>query len=114
MFNGKVAGSCTTDALYMATSADGVTWRTYRSPVLRRGAIPELGDIVYRATFAYDAERDLVSLWYSGARYTTRGYEWHLAFERRSRADLFDAVGRLDAALIVTSTAPPLTNVTAP
>ena len=63
-------GSCTTEALYLATSADGVTWRTYRSPVLRRGAIPEFADIVYRATFAYDAERDLVSLWHSGA--TTR------------------------------------------
>src|SRR4030095_11135029 len=27
MFNGKVAGSCTTDALYLATSPDGITWR---------------------------------------------------------------------------------------
>jgi hypothetical protein len=114
MFNGKVAGSCTTDALFIATSADGLTWRTYRSPVLRRGAIPELADVVYRATFAYDADRDLVSLWHSGARFTTRGYEWHAAFERRSRAELFDAVGRLDAAFASSSTAPPLTNATAP
>jgi len=114
LFNGKVAGSCTTDALFIATSGDGVTWRTYRSPVLRRGAIPELADIVYRSTFAYDAERDLVSLWYSGARYTTRGYEWHAAFERRGRIDLFDGVTRMNAAAIAPSTAPPLTNATAP
>ena len=117
LFNGKVSGSCTTDALYLATSADGLTWRTFPSPVLRRGAIPELADIVYRATFAYDADRDLVSLWHSGARHTTRGYEWHAAFERRRREDLFDAVGRVAAAEMLPApltTVPPLTNATAP
>ena len=114
LFNGKVSGSCTTDAVYLATSADGVTWRTYPSPVLRRGAIPELADIVYRATFAYDPERDLVSIWHSGARHTTRGYEWRAAFERRRRDDLFDAVGRTTSAFSVPGTAPPLTNMTAP
>ena len=117
LFNGKVSGSCTTDALYLATSADGLTWRTFPSPVLRRGAIPELADIVYRATFAYDADRDLVSLWHSGARHTTRGYEWHVAFERRRREDLFDAVGRVAAAEMLPApltTVPPLTNATAP
>ena len=114
LFNGKVAGSCTTDALYVATSGDGITWRTYQSPVLRRGAIPEFEDVVYRSTFAYDADRDLVSLWYSGARSTSRGYEWHAAFERRTRTDLFDGVARSDVALIAPSTAPPLTNATAP
>ena len=114
LFNGKVSGSCTTNAVYLATSADGVTWRTYPSPVLRRGAIPELADIVYRATFAYDAERDLVSIWHSGARHTTRGYEWHAAFERRRREDLFDAVGRVTSAFSRPTTAPALTNVTAP
>jgi hypothetical protein len=114
LFNGKVAGSCTTDALYIATSPDGVTWRTFRSPVLRRGAIPEFADVVYRATFLYDPTRDLVSLWHSGARSTNRGYEWHAAFERRRRTDLFDAVARFDAALIQRPSAPPLTNATAP
>lgn len=114
MFNGKVAGSCTTDALFVATSADGVAWRTYRSPVLRRGAIPELADVVYRSTFAYDAERDVVSLWYSGARFTNRGYEWRVAFERRPRTELFDGVARADVAFQLRSTAPPLTNATAP
>ena len=114
LYNAKVAGSCTTDALYLATSADGITWTTFRSPVLRRGAIPELADVVYRSTFAYDGDRDLVSLWYSGARFTSRGYEWHVAFERRRRADLFGAAARAIAALTRPSDAPPLTNLTAP
>jgi hypothetical protein len=82
--------------------------------VLRRGAIPELGDIVYRSTFAYDADRDLVSLWYSGARFTGQGYEWHAAFERRRRVDLFGALDRVMAAATQPATAPPLTNATAP
>lgn len=114
LFNGKVAGSCTTDALYLATSSDGTTWKTYPSPVVRRGAIPELDDIVYRATFAYDATRDLVSFWHSGARYTSRGYEWRAAFERRRRSELFTAIGRTNAALATVSASPPLTNTTAP
>jgi len=114
LYNGKVAGSCTTDALYIATSSDGIAWKTYRSPILRRGAIPEFADVVYRATFAYDSQRDVVSLWHSGARFTSRGYEWHAAFERRPRADLFEDVARLDVILAPPSSAPPLTNATAP
>ena len=114
LFNGKLSGSCTTDALYLATSADGVAWKTYAAPILRRGAIPELADIVYRATFSYDPQRDVVSLWHSGARYTTGGYEWHAAFERRPRADLFEAAARLQAAASKPPTTPPLTNATAP
>jgi hypothetical protein len=114
LYNGKVAGSCTTDALFFATSADGVTWKTYASPILRRGAIPELADVVYRATFSYDPQHDVVSLWHSGARYTSRGYEWHAAFERRRRADLFDAATGPAAAMLLPSSAPPLTNATAP
>ena len=114
LFNGKLDGSCTTDALYLATSADGVTWKTYAALVLRRGAIPELADIVYRATFSYDPQRDVVSLWHSGARYTSRGYEWHAAFERRRRTDLFEVAARLQAAAVQPPNTPPLTNATAP
>ena len=115
LYNGKVAGSCTTDALFIATSADGVSWKTYASPILRRGAIPELADVVYRATFSYDPQRDVVSLWHSGARYTGRGYEWRAAFERRLRTDLFEDAGRVAAAaMVLPSSAPPLTNATAP
>lgn len=114
LFNGKVAGSCTTDALYIATSADGVRWRTYRSPVLRSGVIPELADIVYRATFAYDKERDLVALWHSGARYTSRGYEWRTAYERRRRSELFELVAKAEPALAVRVAPPPLDNRSAP
>jgi hypothetical protein len=115
LFNGKVRGSCTTDALYIATSADGMTWRTYRSPVLSAGVIPELADVVYRATFAYDAERDLVALWHSGARYQGGTYEWRAAYERRTRSELFTTVNTADPALSYRSPPPlELDNETAP
>lgn len=94
MYNVKTAGSCTTTSLWMATSADGVTWTTFPSPVLARNAIPELRDIVYRATFAYDPSRDAVTIWHSGARFTERGYEWRAAMERRARRALFESLLR--------------------
>lgn len=111
----KTPGSCTTAELLLATSADGEIWHTYPAPVLRRGALVEFSDIVYRSTLSYDAESDLVSLWYSGARYVSSQYEWRVAYERRRRADLFaDISNRLGAAALGDSRGPPLTNKTAP
>jgi hypothetical protein len=114
LFNGKVSGSCTTSALYIATSTDGLAWRTFPSPVLRAGAIAELEDIVYRATFAYDADRDLVALWHSGARFRGGGYEWRAAYERRRRSELFEAVSRVEPAMVFREPPVQLDNRTAP
>ena len=43
-----------------------------RQPVLVKGAIPELQDIVYRTTFEYDPATDAITFWFSGARYERR------------------------------------------
>jgi hypothetical protein len=119
MFNAKEPGSCTTGELQLATSADGVRWVTYPSPVLRRGAIPEMADIVYRATFAWDAANDAVTIWHSGASFDAGSYAWHAAIERRSRADLFarvmeQSVRSAAAAGLAARRGPPLNNRTAP
>ena len=66
------------------------------------------------ALFGLWGERDLVSIFHSGARYSSRGYEWRAAFERRRRDDLFDLIGHLNAAMTMPTSAPPLTNATAP
>jgi hypothetical protein len=92
LYNGKTAGSCTTGAVYLATSTDGVHWATHPSPVLARGAIPELQDVVYRSTFAYDEASDAITVWFSGARYSAGNYIWSSAVQRRRRADLFAAI----------------------
>jgi hypothetical protein len=93
LFISKVAGTCNTRALYLATSPDGVTWTTYPQPVISAGVIPEFADVVYRSTFAYNPTTDAVRLWYSGARAREDGsLVWQSAFDRRNRAELFEAV----------------------
>lgn len=92
LYNAKTSGSCTTGAVYLATSTDGVHWSTFPSPVLARGAIPELRDVVYRSTLSYDAASDAVTIWYSGARYDAGVYTWRAAVQRRLRRDLFAAI----------------------
>ena len=71
-------------------------------------------DYAWRHYGKTPTQRDLVSIVHSGARYVSRGYEWHAAFERRRRTDLLEQIGRLNAAMVTPSTAPPLTNATAP
>ena len=92
LFNVKTPGSCTTPALYLATSADGVQWTTYPSPVLVRGALPAFAHVVYRSTLAYDETLDEVTFWYSGAAYALGRWRWSAAVQRRSRAGLFGAL----------------------
>lgn len=92
VYNVKVAQSCTTTALYLATSPDGLTWQTYPSPVISRGATPPLTDIVYRSTFNYDASTDNTTFWYSGARYDSTGYVWSTVAERVRASELFTRI----------------------
>lgn len=92
MYNVKTAGTCTTAAVYLATSSDGVHWTTHPSPVLARGVIPELQDVIYRSTFAYDDASQSVTIWYSGARYENGTYIWRSAIQRRRVADLLATI----------------------
>jgi hypothetical protein len=92
LYNVKRAGDCATPALFLATSPDGVTWTVVSQPVLTRGRIPELADIVYRSTFQYDPVTDAVTFWYSGARHSETGYVWGAAVERRRRGEIFTAL----------------------
>jgi hypothetical protein len=115
----KIPGGCTTDRLRFATSADGLHWTSYPSPVLLRGASDELRDVVYRSTVDYDATAAAVTLWYSGARYDGGTYSWHVAWERMSPTQLFarvSATGSIAARSVppVRADVIPLTNETAP
>jgi hypothetical protein len=94
----KTAGGCATRQLYVATSPDGVTWRTLPSPLLTAGAIREFSDVVYRSTFSYDVASDDVTFWFSGARMEKSGaFTWSSAVQRRARAEVFDALQSLTA-----------------
>jgi hypothetical protein len=91
LYNVKRNGGCATPALFMATSPDGYTWTELPAPVLARGRIPELTDIVYRSTLDYDPASDAITFWYSGAAYNGKAYVWRAAVERRRRAEVFGA-----------------------
>jgi len=89
LYNVKGNGDCATPALFLATSPDGYTWTVLDQPVLARGQIPELTDIVYRSSFYYEPESDAVVFWFSGARHNGQKYVWGAAVERRRRAEVF-------------------------
>jgi hypothetical protein len=115
LYNVKIPGSCTTAELHFARSTDGLHWVPEPGAVLTRGTIPALDDIVYRASFLYDASTDNVTLWYSGAKYANGRYDWRIATERLPASEL---MGRIAAAHpgggSAITTAPPLTNADAP
>jgi hypothetical protein len=116
IFNGKLPFGCTTDALFIATSPDGVSWTTYPTPVLERGAIPAFADVVYRGSLWYDEPTDMVTFWYSGAALSEMHYTWRLAIQSLPRTALFEQVAQPwdRASLRSRAVAVPLTNATAP
>jgi hypothetical protein len=89
VYNVKVAGSCTTPAVFLAKSSDGVHWTTRDHPLLAKGSIQAFADVVYRSTFSYDAVSDDLIFWYSGARYDGHAYVWSAAVQRRAREEVF-------------------------
>jgi len=94
LFNGKPDDSCSTPALYLATSVDGLTWHTFPTPVLEKGVSNELRDIVYRASLEYDSRADVATIWVSGAAYQGGAYVWSSSVERFERSTLFSRIER--------------------
>ncbi len=84
--------TCGRSELFFARSIDGLSWRTYTSPMLRREQIPQFNDVVYRSTFVYDDVSDLLTVWYSGSRYAASGQQWSAAIGKRQYAELLQTV----------------------
>jgi hypothetical protein len=86
--------SCSASDLWLATSIDGITWRTYAMPVLWRGmqiARKRSISTWYRGTIRYDAADDMLHVWPSalaGSNWTI----YHTAFPYRSTLGLLAAV----------------------
>jgi hypothetical protein len=107
LYNAKAAGGCTTPAVYLAESADGLQWPATGLQVLVKGVIPTLQDVVYRSTFEYDPLTDAVTFWFSGARFESGAYRWGAAVERRHRADVFQRLAaEIDPARLPPAPAP--------
>jgi hypothetical protein len=106
VYNAKTATGCTTPAVYLAESADGITWTPLEQPVLVKGAMPAFEDIVYRTTFEYDPVSDAITFWFSGARFDGARYVWSAAVERRHRTEVFAPAAALDATVLLPAPAP--------
>lgn len=92
VYSVKTRTDCSTAAMFVATSADGVTWQPRSVPLLVRGVIPAFDHIVYRSTFLFNAARDEFTFWHSGATYGAGRWRWRMATERRSRRDVLEPV----------------------
>jgi len=71
---------CMPTSVRLATSADGLTWSPFPSPVITTGVIPQFKDVVYRSSLA--VEGDSVRFWFSGARWDSlpdSGWVWRAA-----------------------------------
>jgi hypothetical protein len=81
----KNANGCHTDDLFFAKSTDGLHWTTYAEPILRHEDREWTASAVYRSSFLYDANSDVLSLWMSA-----QGSDgaWHLGFARARYAEL--------------------------
>lgn len=110
VYNVKTSTGCTTPAVFLATSADGITWQAVEQPVIVKGRIPQFADIVYRTGFVYDPLTDAVTFWYSGARFQGGSYVWSAAVERRHRADLFVNLSSVEGGSAFTPAPAPLTD----
>ena len=107
VYNAKTEGGCTTPAVFIARSGDGLAWKVVPQVVLAKGAIPTLQDIVYRTTFEFEPLTDAITFWYSGARYESGRYRWGAAVQRRHRTDVFESSrATLDPAMLPPAPAP--------
>jgi hypothetical protein len=104
LYNTYPAGnSCSTNALYLARSADGITWTTYPAPIATIGVIDAFKHIIYRSTFLTNPKATSVKLWISGAKYDqTTGYVWQTATVTTSVATLLSIASQSSATLRTT------------
>jgi hypothetical protein len=47
---------------------------------------------VYRSTFSLDVATNIVTFWYSGARYDGARYDWRTVVHRRRLSDVFERI----------------------
>jgi hypothetical protein len=83
-----VGGTCTTQAIFLARSADGVTWERASAPLLTTDDVPPFRDVLYRGTFRRSADGAWLELILSGARLETN-YRWRIGRVVIGTTDLF-------------------------
>jgi hypothetical protein len=91
---------CNRTSLFLATSADGVTWTTFGTPVLAPGAVPQFDANVYQSSFHVDATGGEMTIWLTGARTVSPAtekseatLEWSAALMKTTTQALFARLG---------------------
>ncbi|MEP6591154.1 MAG: hypothetical protein ABJC19_08215 [Gemmatimonadota bacterium] len=69
--------SCRGRELFFARSRDGISWTTYRTPVLRRRDADWMGASLYRGSLLYDAKRDVIRIYFSAS---APGSIWQIGY----------------------------------
>jgi hypothetical protein len=88
VYSVKTRTDCTTPAMFVATSTDGVSWTHQSVPLLVRGVIPAFRHVVYRSTFLYDHANARFTFWHSGASNDDGKWTWRMATERRTASEV--------------------------
>lgn len=83
--------SCNGRDLFFARSSDGVTWTTYRVPVLKRNDADWVRGSLYRGSLLYDASRDAIRIYLSAS---APGSIWHLGVVEYRFKDFLAALER--------------------
>lgn len=86
-------GQCGARDLFFATSTDGLTWRTFATPMLRHEQQGWTAGTLYRASLLYDSGRDVVRVFLSGADGAKR---WHLGYVEYRWQSLLDRLEQAD------------------
>lgn len=87
---------CSASDLWLATSSDGIRWRTFAVPVLWRGMkMVENRSLTtwYRGTMRYDSENDVLHLWPSALA----GAKWGVYHMSAKLTDLLAVLGSAQA-----------------
>ena len=96
--------SCSGRDLFFARSSDGVSWTSYRVPVLKRNDADWVRGSLYRGSLLYDASRDAIRIYLSAS---APGSVWHLGVVEYRFKDFLAALER-QPGVTSTSTPPPV------
>ncbi|MES2125598.1 MAG: hypothetical protein V4503_13015 [Gemmatimonadota bacterium] len=93
--------TCRGRDLFFARSRDGISWTTYRTPVLRRTDADWMGASLYRGSLLYDPSRDAIRIYFSAS---APGSVWQVGYvEYRLRDFLASLEKGTDATPVMAS-----------
>lgn len=85
--------TCRNEELFFARSRDGISWRTYRVPFIRRGDASWTGGRLYRTSVLYLAARNAIRFYVSAAE-AGPGTDWHIGMVEYHLPDFLAALAR--------------------